>query len=575
MCGIYGITKRDPGFIRSYIDSCSHRGPDGSDIWYDDHVTLGHNLLSITSEPEVGKQPWHTDKGNVLIYNGEIFNYDHVVWSYRNSGWIPKTTCDTELLAFLLDSFYVDIVNSNIIDSMHAYAYYDKEQKTITLSRDHAGIKPLFYAETSDGLVFGSEIKGMIDKVPGARCIDEFASASMSYSGINISANTMFKGIKKVLPGQTLVYDIHKQKFTRTSRWVIKPTSKKGFDPEEFRQEVHETVKMCTLGMRKFGVFLSGGLDSTMIAHELNKILPSVDSFTNEMNPNVIIGEDHNDDAKHAKWFADHYGFNHHPIQVTPETVKSCWDDSMFTMEQPVYNMSMPMYYHTNKVLSQHDVVVTMAGDMGDELLGGYPKYWKLKNNLPTSFEECVWRWMHRIKRPVQLSKKVDAKAIHGELCKIIPQELWNPEDPINSYMAIDCITQVPEEFFSRNDQFGMKFGMEGRFPLATQRFMKYCMDIHADHKIGKDKSDTKLLSKIAYKGHMPDYIINKMKTGWTVPLIYWMGTNKDLDDFAMSYMNADDCLKNTVSMDNWKNKKTRVISWMMRSWAQRYSMTL
>jgi len=116
---------------------------------------------------------------------------------------------------------------------------------------------------------------------------------------------------------------------------------------------------------------------------------------------------------------------------------------------------------------------------------------------------------------------------------------------------------------------------MEGRFPLATQRFMKYCMDIHSDHKIGKDKSDTKLLSKIAYKGHMPDYIINKMKTGWTVPLIYWLGTNKDLDDFAMSYMNADDCLKDTVSMDNWKNKKTRVISWMMRSWAQRYSMTL
>ena len=173
MCGIYGITKRDVELIQSYIDTCSYRGPDGSDVWADDYITLGHNLLAITSEPSQGKQPWITNKGNVLIL---------------------KTSCDTELLAHLLDT--EDMQSVKLIDSMHAFVYYDRTAKTITLSRDHAGIKPLFYAETSDGLMFGSEIKGMLDHVPNSRCMDAMAVAAMSYSGINATRNTMFTNTK-------------------------------------------------------------------------------------------------------------------------------------------------------------------------------------------------------------------------------------------------------------------------------------------------------------------------------------------------------------------------------------------
>ena len=570
MCGIYGITKKDIDLIQKYINTCSYRGPDGSDVWADDHITLGHNLLAITSEPSQGRQPWITNKGNVLIYNGEIFNYQELVTAYNLQ---PKTSCDTELLAHLLDT--EDMQSVKLIDSMHAFVYYDKTAKTITLSRDHAGIKPLFYAETSDGLIFGSEIKGMLDHVPNSRCMDAMAAAAMSYSGINATRNTMFTNIKKVLPGETLKYSIEHKRFVSQDRTIITPTSNNSLDLEEFRSQAHDTVKMTTLGIRKFGVFLSGGLDSTLVAYELKNILGELDSFTNEMNPNVIIGENFNDDANCAQKFAQDIGLNHHRVEVTPQTVEQYWADAMHTMEQPVYNMSMPMYYYTNKFLSEQDIVVTMAGDMGDELLGGYPKYWKLKNDLPTSFRDMIWKWMHRIKRPIKLSTKISINDVHEELCNTIPEILWNDQDPINSYMATDCITQVPEEFFSRNDQFGMRFSMEGRFPLATKQFMRYCLDIHSDHKIGQNKSDTKLPTKLAYKNILPDYIINKEKTGWTVPLIYWISAHKNLEKLAMQYMNGDDCLKNVVSMDNWKNKKTRVVSWMMRSWAKDYRMQL
>ena len=177
MCGIYGITKKDVQLIESYISTCWYRGPDGHDTWHDDDVTLGHNLLSITSQPSQGKQPWITNKGNILIYNGEIFNYQELVEQYD---FVPKTTCDTELMAYLIDKFGVDAVK--LIDSMHAFAYYDKSNKTIILSRDHVGIKPLFYAEISDGIIFGSEIKGMLDYVPNSRKIDDLAAACMYHA---------------------------------------------------------------------------------------------------------------------------------------------------------------------------------------------------------------------------------------------------------------------------------------------------------------------------------------------------------------------------------------------------------
>lgn len=574
MCGIYGITKNDTQFIHQFIEKCTHRGPDGSDIWHDEDVTLGHNLLAITSEPSQGKQPWKTPKGNVLVYNGEIFNYQELCNKYHNQ-FTPTTTCDTELLAFLLDRDPQQTIKE--IDSMHGFVYYDRQTKKLIISRDHAGIKPLYYAETQDGLVFGSEIKGMLDKVPNSNKIDDIASACMSYCGVNATNHSLFNNIRKVMPGQTLTYDVANKKFAGSNTYTIHPTSNKNLDLEEFRHEAHETVKMSTLGIRKFGMFLSGGLDSTLVAHELNSVLGGLDTFTNRMNPNIITDEDHNDDANHARMFADDYKMNHTEIEITPQMMMDCWDKTMWFMEQPVYNWNMPMYYETNKKLAEAGVVVTMAGDMGDELLGGYPKYWKLTKpeEKIKSWEGLVWKWMHRIKRPVEMKRKISKEELHAILIKQMPQEVWNPADHVNSYMALDCVTQVPEDFFARNDKFGMAFSMEGRFPLATKRFMSYCLAINSQHKMGQEKSQTKLPTKLAYKGVMPDYIINKMKTGWTVPLMYWLNNNKELQSFMQSYMDKNDCLKNVISQSNQTQKKPRLISWMMRSWAQCYDMSV
>ena len=147
MCGIYGITAKDEAFINRYIDICSHRGPDGRGVWSDNFVTLGHNLLAITEQSTQSQQPWTTPRGNILIYNGEIFNYYELCAKFPD--FMPKTECDTELLAWGLDTHGPAFID--LIDSMHAFAYYDFNDKKILLSRDHAGIKPLHYAEISEG----------------------------------------------------------------------------------------------------------------------------------------------------------------------------------------------------------------------------------------------------------------------------------------------------------------------------------------------------------------------------------------------------------------------------------------
>ena len=574
MCGIYGITEHNPTIINDYIDTCSHRGPDGKKVWWDpeNKLTLGHNLLSIMSDPKLSVQPWKTPAGNWLIYNGEIFNYYELKDKYKGKGFAGITGCDTELLAWGLDTFGLDFLDE--IDSMHSFAYYRVKHDELWISRDHAGIKPLYYAEVKQGLIFGSEIKGLLKHVEKSNVIDPLAFSSMAHVGLNPTANTFFTNIKKLLSGETIIYDLKNKRIKNKKRNLIIPQSNHSFDPEEFRHITRDSVKLCSIGRRKIGIFLSGGLDSGMIAYEYKQLHGTANTYTNNMDPNIIWREDdHNDDHNKALQLATQYGFNHKVVTMTPKILTDMWDDSIYFMEQPVYNPSMVMYYYTNKMLSADGIVVTLAGDMGDEVLGGYPKYWKLRNKNVSSWTGLIDAWMNRIKRPIQVTNTPLSKQdLQSHFEKTFPQELHDPKDPVNSYMALDCVTQVPEEFFIRNDTYGMAFSMEGRFPLATKKFMKYALSIASKEKIGIHKHQTKLLSKKAYKDIFPNEIVNKHKTGWTAPVKGWIQDQEVAKNFYQNKINQNDCLKNIVVRQN-ETTKSAIPAWILRDWANKFAM--
>ena len=569
MCGIYGITDNDPEFIKQYIEICKHRGPDGSDIWTSDHVTLGHNLLSIMAEPNKSQQPWKTPKGNRLVYNGEIFNYNELVKKYKN--FTNSTGCDTELLAWGLDEHGINFINE--IDSMHGFAYYDLQRNTITLSRDHAGIKPLYYAEIDKGLVFASELKGMLDIVPNARTLDNLACSMMTRTGTNPLRNTMFTNIKKVLPGETIVYDLQTRTLNCAQRIYIKPNADKDYSKNELKEMFAQTVRQCAIGQRKIGVFLSGGLDSSVVAYELQQLTNSVNTFTNRITPEVRADEDFNSDSKVAKRFASEQNFNHHDVVISPSEYLSAWQDSVWYMEQPNYNPSNPMYCYTNKYLADNDIVVTLAGDMGDELFGGYPKYKNLYHsvNKPNSWRELLQLWLERVKKGsyVLTEQPINDETLLDELEKCYSDELWNPADPTASYMALDCVAQVPESFFARNDYYGMAYGMEGRFPLASKKFMQYCLNIKSKHKF---KNSTKDIVKKAYEKFLPGYIVNKEKTGWTVPIGYWLMDN--VSDHLTSVYDQEIGKERLQSQGRSQKAGKRLMpEWQVKNWKEKYQI--
>ena len=578
MCGIYGLTEKNPKIVQNLIDTCSYRGPDGSDIYFDENITLGHNLLSITSKPEDGSQPWISNNGNVLVYNGEIFNYNEILKRFKNN-FIPKTSCDTELLNWLLNNYSYREVISKTIDSMHAFAFYNKTENELVLSRDHVGIKPIYFAETKSGIIFSSEIKALYKYSYTPNTIDRLALACTCMLGVNILRQTIFKGIYKILPGETIIYDLQRKKIKDSFRTLIKPTSNKEFHPEDFYDEISKTISNSTLGIRKFGIFLSGGIDSSIMAYELNKSITSLNTFTNIMHPNVIINEeDHNSDANIAKRFSSENGFNHNEVKITPEIIADNWDNAINTIEEPRYNWNLPMYYYTNKILSKNDIVVTMAGDIGDEILGGYPHYYRMTKMMekPKNWNDFIFLWMRKFASPVKLKMKFNYEDLHQLLIQSLPEELWNPDDFVNSAMALDCVTTVSEDFFSRNDRFGMKFSMEGRFPFASKKFMQYCMSIHSKFKIGNNLNETKMPIKKSFINKIPDYIFSKKKTGWSVPITEWIKDSESLRNKYFETINKKDGIEEILSKDNYRdNTKRIIITWMLRSWAQNYNMTI
>ena len=169
------------------------------------------------------------------------------------------------------------------------------------------------------------------------------------------------------------------------------------------------------------------------------------------MEPNEVInGEDHNSDAKVAKKFSDELKFIHKEIKITPQIIVDNWDDSIKSIEEPRYNWNLPMYYYTNKILSNNNIVVTMAGDIGDEIFGGYAHYFRMHKmlNKPKTWSDFIRIWMRKFAKPLSLNVKFDYNDLHEILIKALPEELWDPDDIVNSAMALDCITTVSEDFF-------------------------------------------------------------------------------------------------------------------------------
>ena len=551
MCGIHGFNWSNDSQIKKMVKSASQRGPDGDGIYVDDSISIGHNLLAITENAKLSKQPWKIGDRYILSYNGEIYNYKDIQNNLEQKGYKFKTDSDTEVLAVGLAEYGPELLDT--LDGMYAIAWYDKQTGTVMLARDHAGVKPLYYMQYNGKLIFSSSINS-IKKIQNTTELDVVAFQLFMNFGYVPGPKTLYDEIKKITPGESIIFGVKDGKVKKRSIVKFSIDQNQQFDPAEFRDKVSTSVRQCLMGKRPIGLFLSGGLDSSAILHELAQYDNKPKTFTTRFDcGNCKKADDFfNSDANIAKRLSEHYNTDHTELCVSMEDFMDAIEPCYSAIEEPRYNRNSPVYYLMNKEIARQGIVVTLAGDGGDEIFTGYSRHPKIpihkkgKNQINHAIGDwhhltrfvknlnSLYTWYNR-----HLKWHIDDAFLVDYMGKWLPDSLFG-NDSVNNYLAVESLTVLPEDFLIRNDQLGMNFSMEGRFPLTTKMMKEYALGISSsvkmiEHETKLDFSprqiqlnpkkqkkhvikDIKRLPKTAYDGHMPDYVINKFKTGWSIP---------------------------------------------------------
>jgi len=553
MCGINGITEGNSiELVEKMNEVTARRGPDGSDTWVDDDVSLGHNLLSIMSEAPV-TQPY--EYGDiVMVFNGAIFNFQELGDGTEKS--------DTEVLAKGLATEGFEFLTK--CRGMWAVAWYDKVKKTMTLARDHFGVKPLFYRKYGKGVQFSSSPMAL----KSSRKLDMFAFDIYRQFGYVPGYKTLIKFCYKVCPGEVVQFKYETGKIKRWNLWnyvqKFEPTTE--YNVDEFLNGLKEAVEESYFGYRQRGVFLSGGLDSTSVAHYLNAENTFTSSYDQTKKASI------NSDAIAAKQFAQDRNYNHTDIKITQANFLESIDESVEALEMPVYNKSSPSYWYVNKKLKEAGTVVTYSGDGGDEMYCGYGTHDRYaatgtKDPYKAHYRSMAWK-----REP---NNKVDEKAYVAYMKEWFPENLWG-SDFLNNCLFLETLTRVPEDFLTRNDKFGAYFGMEGRFPLLNLKWFEYILSIPSSVKM-KHGGEGKYIAREALKKVLPVYITNKDKTGWKIPHTEWHRNSKFRS--KMSKIICEPVGNGIDKIVNWQAQvngvKTFYAFAMFKRWVKKYGISV
>ncbi|MBX9765542.1 asparagine synthase (glutamine-hydrolyzing), partial [Patescibacteria group bacterium] len=377
MCAINGIVggkgKGDEALIVGMNAATKHRGPDGSRVFFDSGVALGFNRLAIIDLSEGAMQPMSDVSGRyTLVFNGEIYNYREL--KRELSEYPFKTESDTEVVLAAYSRWGETAFSR--LNGMFGLAVYDSKEKKLVIARDSAGIKPLYYHFENGRLLFSSEIKAILEAgIP--RTLNREAFGHYLRLLYVPAPHTMFTGIKKLLPGHTLTF----------SEGAIAVAPFRGRFPDAegahsfqdaktlVRKTVEDAVSRQLVSDRPVGLYLSGGIDSSVILASAVKTHPAINSYS----VGFSLGEDEqsekfNADVALAKRTAQHFGATHHEFMLSSEDVLSLFTDAVRHLDEPIGNATALSQLYLARMVKPTATVV-LTGDGGDEMFGGYERY--------------------------------------------------------------------------------------------------------------------------------------------------------------------------------------------------------
>lgn len=398
MCGITGIynfhsVRPVPiPVLERMTRSLAHRGPDDEGFFFDGALGLGHRRLSILDLSERGHQPMTTrDSRYTISYNGEIYNYVELRKELESQGHAFHTGTDTEIVLALYSFQGANCLDR--LNGMFAIAIWDSVARTLFLARDRVGIKPLYYAETMDGIVFGSEIKSILATVSISNQVDTSLIDTYFAFGYVPGEKTLLRGIQKLLPGHWLLAGPEGIKRKRYWDLEFRPDYKRSAEDtaEELQALLLDAVRIHMRSDVPVGVFLSGGLDSsTTVALLAEAGFGNVKTFSVAYREGLEY-----DETVYARLVADRFETDHHVLYLEPKQFVDFIPDFVWFMDEPVTEAAAISLYFISKLLRAH-VTVALSGEGADELYGGYDIYKYMSwieqyRKLPTRCVRCFW----------------------------------------------------------------------------------------------------------------------------------------------------------------------------------------
>jgi len=584
MCGIAGFTRlrngpaEADGLIRAMTDTLARRGPDGHGYYGDAGIQLGHRRLSII-DIAGGTQPMATPDGRfVIIYNGEIYNYIELRKSLEAQGVTFNTHSDTEVL--LRQMAMHGEAGLAGLNGMFAFALWDRDQRRLLLVRDRIGIKPLYYTVQNGELIFGSELKALLKHPAVPRRLDRLSLSKYLTFGYIPAPHTIYEGVHKLEPGACLVFD--ENGLNKRLYWDIPledhPISGRTVDDcaAEMVALLRDSVRKRLRSDVPVGVFLSGGIDSSMItaiaAQEMSNRLHTF---------SMGFEESSYDESPYAREVAERYGTDHHHEVLSLKKALDLLPEVMGLMDEPFGDPSILPTYLLSQFTVQH-VKVALGGDGGDELFAGYPafqahKITEMMTILPTAWRDALLRSVRRI--PVShryasagflMQQFFKGAGISPEirfflwlgcfgnhqkrdlLTPELQQDLLrrNPfEDVINYVRQSGLVSDferilylcmklyLQDDILVKVDRASMANSLEVRVPFLDYNLVEHVSGIQSVYKLRG--LTTKYLLKRAARDYLPARIIKRRKAGFMMPVAMWL--ERDLRGLVEELCNPDD----------------------------------
>lgn len=584
MCGICGValypseSRIDESILISMRDSLIHRGPDDSGLLIDRQIGLGHRRLSII-DLSTGAQPVHNEDSTIwVVFNGEIYNYRDIRSDLKKRGHKFYTRSDTETLVHLYEEYGERMLDK--INGMFAFCIWDRKGQEMFLARDRIGEKPLFYSFSKDAFIFASELKAILKYPSTSRVIDMLSlSKYLTYEYVP-APNSIFKYIKKLKPGHFMTYKVSSKEVIIKKYWdipllddAIAHKTEKEY-AEELIELLRESVRLRLISDVPLGIFLSGGIDSSIITALATEQSDIVQTFT------VSFKEKSFDESGYAAEIAKRFNTVHHSEVLDVEKAYTLLPEIMNYLDEPLGDASIIPTFLLSRFTSKK-VKATLGGDGGDELFAGYPTFQALKlihyydifpkesrniihkiaAKFPVSHKNISFDFkIKQLLRGAGVSPEIMFFLWMGSFNESEKRQLLlsdvresikdeNPFEDIFNYLKesnlhknlertlyLSMKLYLQDDILTKVDRTSMANSLEVRAPFLDYKFVEFAAKLPTVYKL--NRLTTKYLLKKAFRDILPAKIIKRGKKGFGIPVAKWI--HGDMKDIFFEYLNED-----------------------------------